>query len=74
MSLEKERAESGEEGKHIQGDRQQMEVLLDQLSSFRSLFDTLTVLEKREYLRMILDKVVWDGEEAHIFIYGSHFV
>ena len=51
-----------------------MEVLLDQLSSFRSLFDTLTVLEKREYLRMILDKVVWDGEEAHIFIYGSHFV
>lgn len=73
-SLEKERAESGEEGKHIQGDRQQVEVLLDQLSSFRSLFDTLTVLEKREYLRMILDKVVWDGEEAHIFIYGSHFV
>ena len=25
-----------------------------------------------EYLRMIIDKVVWDGEQAHIFIYGSH--
>lgn len=71
-SLERERAESGEEGKNIQGDRQQMEVLLEQLSGFRRLFDTLTVPEKREYLRMILDKVVWDGEEAHIFIYGSH--
>ncbi|TGY97404.1 recombinase family protein [Petralouisia muris] len=70
--LEKERTKSGEEGKNIQGDRQQMEVLLEQLSSFRSLFDTLTVPEKREYLRMILDKVVWDGKEAHIFIYGSH--
>lgn len=73
-SLEKERAESGKKGKNIQGDRQQMEFLLEQLSSFRSLFDTLTVPEKREYLRMILDKVVWDGEEAHIFIYGSHTV
>ena len=71
-SLERERAESGEEGKNIQGDRQQMEVLLEQLSGFRRLFDTLTVPEKREYLRMILDKVVWDGEEAHVFIYGSH--
>ncbi len=71
-TLEKERTESGEEGKNIQGDRQQMEFLLEQLSSFRSLFGTLTVPEKREYLRMILDKVVWDGEEAHIFIYGSH--
>lgn len=71
-SLEKERAESGEEGKNIQGGRQQMEFLMEQLSGFRNLFDTLTVSEKREYLRLILDKVVWDGEEAHIFIYGSH--
>lgn len=72
ISLEKEKAEMGEEGVNIQGDRQQMEFLLEQLSSFKNLFGTLSVPEKREYLRMILDKVVWDGEEAHIFIYGSH--
>lgn len=66
--LEKERAEMGAEGINIQGDRAQLAFLMEQLSSFEKLFDTLSVPEKREYLRMILDKVVWDGEEAHIFI------
>lgn len=71
-ALEKEKREISEEGCCIGGDKQQLEVLMEQLSSFQKLFDTLSVVEKREYLRMILSKVVWDGEEAHIFIYGSH--
>lgn len=71
-SLEEEKAELGAEGADIRGDGQQLTFLMEQLSSFQKLFDTLSVPEKREYLRMILDKVVWDGEEAHIFIYGSH--
>lgn len=71
-NLEKEIGEMGEEGICIGNDKQQIEVLMEQLSSFKELFDTLSVVEKREYLNMILDKVVWDGEEAHIFIYGSH--
>ncbi len=71
-NLEKEIGKIGEEGICIGDDKQQMEVLIEQLSSFKNLFDTLSVVEKREYLNMILDKVVWDGDEAHIFIYGSH--
>lgn len=71
-SLEKEKAELKTESADIRGDRQQLAFLMEELSSFKSLFDTLSVPEKREYLRMILDKVVWDGEQAHIFIYGSH--
>ena len=71
-NLEKEIGKIGEEGIFIGDDKQQMEVLIEQLSSFKNLFDTLSVVEKREYLNMILDKVVWDGDEAHIFIYGSH--
>lgn len=71
-SLEEKKAELGAEGADIRGDGQQLTFLMEQLSSFQKLFDTLSVPEKREYLRMILDKVVWDGEEAHIFIYGSH--
>lgn len=71
-SLEKEKAELKTESADIRGDRQQLAFLMEQLSSFQKLFDTLSVPEKREYLRMILDKVVWDGEQAHIFIYGSH--
>ena len=67
-SLEEEKAELGEEGADIHGDRQQLAFLLEQFSSFQKLFDALSVPEKREYLRMILDKVVWDGEEAHIFL------
>ena len=71
-ALEKERSDIGEDGRSVQGDKEQLEFLKEQLSSFANLFDTLSVPEKREYLRMILDKVVWDGEQAHIFIYGSH--
>lgn len=71
-ALEKEKAQMGKEGADIQGDKQQLTFLMEQLSSFQKLFNTLSVPEKREYLRMILDKVVWDGEEAHIFIYGSY--
>lgn len=56
----------------MNGTEMQIEVLMGKLSSFRELFDTLTVPEKREYLRIILDKVVWDGKNVHIFIYGSH--
>lgn len=71
-ALEKERNEAGEEGYMIQGNKEQLEFLVEQLKSFKNLFDSLTVIEKREYLHMILDKVVWDGEKAHIFICGSH--
>lgn len=71
-ALEKKKSEIDEEGLSITGDKQQIEILMEQLSSFKKMFDTLSVLEKREYLQLILDKVVWDGEQAHIFIYGSH--
>ncbi len=71
-ALEQERKGISEEGQGMLGDQQQLAFLMEQLSSFKSLFGSLTVLEKREYLRMILDRVVWDGEQAHIFIYGSH--
>ncbi len=71
-ALEKEREEAEDDGTSIHGDKQQIEFLLEQLAMFKKYFDSLTVLEKREYLRIILDRVVWDGEQAHIFIYGSH--
>ncbi len=68
-SLEKNKAELGENLPSY--DSWQPELLMEQLSSFKNAFHTLSVLEKREYLRMILDKVVWDGEEAHIFCGAS---
>jgi len=70
-ALEREKNETGAEEYSMQEDKQ-LEFLMEQLSSFKALFDTLSVIEKREYLRLILDRVVWDGEQVHIFIYGSH--
>ncbi len=70
LAFKREQEETGGES-NICGGRQQAECLMDQLSSFQKLFDILTVPEKREYLRMILDKVVWDGEQVHLFICGS---
>lgn len=71
-ALEKEKAKLGAEEEDGFGERGQLEFLMEQMKNFKNLSGSLNVLEKREYLRMILDKVVWDGEQAHIFIYGSH--
>lgn len=34
-------------------------------------FDDLSIENKREFIKKIVEKVVWDGESAHIFITGS---
>lgn len=34
-------------------------------------FDNLSIENKREYIKKVIDKVVWDGNSAHIFIKGS---
>lgn len=45
--------------------------LLDELDTFAKVFRNMEVSKKREYLKMLLEKVVWDGETAHIFLRGS---
>jgi site-specific DNA recombinase len=47
------------------------EGLKSQLLSFSNLLDTMNTEEKREALRLLVDKVVWDGKEAHIYFLGS---
>lgn len=66
LELEREEALTEEE-KEEEEAKGRMEALEESLSSFQDLFGTLTVAEKREYLRMVIDRIVWDGEEAHIF-------
>lgn len=62
--------ESGIDGTKLQ--MNQVDLIFNELKTFRNSFQMLSVPQKREYLRMLLDKVVWDGEKAHIFLYGSH--
>lgn len=34
-------------------------------------FSKLSIENRREYIKQIVDKIVWDGKEVHIFIRGS---
>lgn len=45
---------------------EQMDVVISGLKNFRSAFFTSSVHDKREFLRLIVDKVVWDCSLVHI--------
>ena len=35
---------------------------------FSKVFEQLSILQKRDFLRQIIEKVVWDGENAYIYL------
>ncbi|MBP3476648.1 MAG: recombinase family protein [Lachnospiraceae bacterium] len=41
---------------------------LEKMKHFPQIFEALSVMQKRDFLRAIIEKVVWDGEIAHIYI------
>lgn len=41
---------------------------LEKLNHFPQMFDELPVMQRRDFLKEIIEKIVWDGEIAHIFI------
>lgn len=41
------------------------------LRSFGSVFDSMTVEQKRAAIRACVNNVTWDGEEAHVYLLGS---
>lgn len=49
----------------------QIERVKQALYAFRDTFDSASVVHKREFLRQIIDRIEWDGENAHIFILGE---
>ena len=59
--LQNKSANEKEDGKMI-------DELVRQYSDFNRIFPELSIIKKREFLSSILEKVVWDGELAHIYL------
>ena len=49
----------------------EFDVLRDMLCSFAGSFDTMNIEEKRAALRTFVKKVIWDGENAHVYLFGA---
>ncbi len=49
----------------------QLDMLAGALSSMKKNFADLTIPEKRTLIKLLVKKIVWDGENFHIFIDGE---
>ena len=47
---------------------EQVDILVKSLGEFRERFEELSVVEKRDFMRRIVDRIEGDGENAHIFL------
>lgn len=61
----KETETNGEEGR---AEEKQIQAIVKRYSDFYQMFPDLSVVEKREFLSSIVQKVIWDGEIAHIYL------
>lgn len=49
----------------------EFQLLRDVLENFASTFETMSVEQKRLALKSFIDRVIWDGENVHLYLYGS---
>jgi site-specific DNA recombinase len=48
-----------------------IDAILAGIQSFKDCFDNLSVFDKRQIIRLLIQKIEWDGEDLHIFMYGE---
>lgn len=51
--------------------KKQIEMVISALRSLGDISESTDVVDKREILRAIIDKIIWDGENIHIFLLGE---
>ena len=49
----------------------QLDLMVSALSSLKDHFKDLTIQEKRMIIQLLVQKIEWNGEDLHIFIYGE---
>lgn len=49
----------------------QYDIIINLLSSFKNNFKSLSIYDKRTLIKILVQKIVWDGQDLHIFIYGG---
>lgn len=49
----------------------ELDVMKSMLSYFKNTFDDMNIEQKRAALRALIEKVIWDGENIHIYFLGS---
>ena len=53
------------------GSEKELELLVDMLADFKANYKSLTLHEKRAFIKILTQKLTWDGKDLHIFINGG---
>ncbi len=69
--LTKERGRLEKDAGLIANKEIQVDMLAGALSSLKGNFHTLSIHEKRTLIKLLVQKIVWDGEDLHIFMDGE---
>lgn len=70
-NLEKRKSEISDGNTRKKELQEQYNSMVVALNTFRDNIDKLSMKERREFVKKIIDKVVWDGEKADIFLVGA---
>ena len=50
----------------------EFDLVKDILTHFANSYDTMSVDEKRAALRVFINKIEWDGDNAHVYLFGAN--
>lgn len=51
----------------------EFDLLAQMLSSFKDTVDGMTVEQKRAAIRTFVKEIIWDGQDAHVVLFGSDY-